>query len=288
MAYVTGKKVFITGGSAGIGKAIALQIAREGGSVVVCARRQGPLDETVAELKAAGGAGQAFGAVTADVTDAAAMQAAAERAIELLGGLDVVIANTGFAECQPTEEADHGHYRRLMDINFFGHVNTVQAVMPHLTAQGSGDIVLVGSMLGVLSVWGYGGYSASKFAIRGFAEALRQEMLLKGVRVKLFLPPTTDTPGLAKENEDKPPIVHEMEMGSSLNATHSSEKVADKLLAWLPKSKFVGYATWDSWLQYFASRHFPQTTLLLADSEMMGAIKRLRAKGVEVNAAAGK
>ena len=273
-----GKRVFITGGSAGIGREAALLLARQGAHVVVCARRQGPLDETVEALKAAGTPSQKFGSVAADVVDREAMQAAAQEAVALMGGVDLLIANTGFAECKPVAEADLDHFRKLMEVNFFGHVNTVQAFLPQFQEQKSGQIVLVASMLAVLSVWGYGAYSASKFAIRGFAEALRQEMLLDNVEVKLFLPPTTDTPGLAKENESKPPITLEMESASSFNATHPAEKVAEKMLAWIQKGPFVGYATFDSWFQYFAARHFPNLTLKIADMEMNGAIKRLEEK----------
>lgn len=275
----SGKKVFITGGSAGLGREMAIQLARQGASVVVCARRQAQLDETVAALRAAGSG--TFGAVAADVSDRAAMFAAAEAAIAMLGGIDLLICNSGFAECKPVLEADEAHFRRLMDVNYFGHVNTVQAFLPSFVAQKSGRIVLVSSMLAVLSVWGYAGYSASKFAIKGFAEGLRQEMLLHGVEVKLYLPPTTDTPGLAQENETKPPITLEMESASALNATHPAEKVAAKLLAWIERGRFVGYATWDSWLQYTVARHVPNLTLKLADQEMFGAIKRLEKKGVK-------
>lgn len=281
MSYFRGKKVFITGGSAGIGRETALLLAAQGANVVVSARGQAALDETVAALRAVPGtSGQVFGAVAADVADAAAMESAAATAIELLGGIDVLVANAGYAQSRPLEEADDAHFRRLMDVNFFGHVNTVRAFLPTFQAQRRGDIVLVSSMLAVISVWGYGAYSASKFAIRGFAEALRQEMLLHGVKVKLFLPPTTETPGLARENEDKPPITREMEEGSSFNATHSPQKVAEKMLAWIPRGKFIGYATFDSWFQYFASRHFPNLTLKLADGELRGAVGRLEKKGV--------
>ncbi len=282
MSYA-GKRVFITGGSAGIGLETALELARRGAHVVVCARREGPLNAAVEALRAAGGEGQRFGAVTADVVDTERMVAAAAEAVELLGGgVDLLIANTGFAECKPVEEADLGHFRKLMDVNFFGHVNTVQAFLPYFRKQRSGQIILVSSMLAVLSVWGYGAYSASKFAIRGFAEALRQEMQLLGVEVKLFLPPTTDTPGLAQENVSKPAITLEMESASSFNATHPTAKVVTKLLRWIERGNFVGYATFDSWFQYFAARHFPNLTLRIADMEMHGAIKRLRANGVDV------
>ena len=279
MSDFDGKKVFITGGSAGIGREAAVQLAAAGAHVAVLARGQKKLDETVAAMRAAARRpDQSFVGIAADVTDRARMEAVGSEVLETLGGLDLLIANTGAAQCRPVHEADDDHYRWLMDVNYFGHVNTVKPFLDHFTRQRHGGIILVSSMLAVLSVWGYSGYSASKFAIRGFAEALRQEMLLHGIAVKLFLPPTTDTPGLAKENEDKPPLIHEMEMGSSFNATHPADKVAAKMLAWIPRGRFVGYATFDSWFQYFASRHFPNLTLKIADGEMRGAQKRLDAK----------
>jgi short-subunit dehydrogenase len=213
------------------------------------------------------------------------MEAAAKQAIDRLG-VDVLIANAGFAGCSAISKADDNHFRRLMEVNYFGQVNTVRPFLPHFAAQKRGDIVLVASTLAIFSVWGYGAYSASKFALRGFAEALRQEMLLDNVRVKLFLPPTTDTPGLERENQDKPPIIHEMEMASSLNKTHPVDKVVSALLDWIPKKKFVGYATFDTWFQYFAARHFPNLALKIADGEMYKAIKRLEDKAGEIKARA--
>ena len=282
MSYYRGKKVFITGGSAGIGRALAVALAQQGASVIVSARREAPLQETVTELKKHASGDQVVDFIAADVTDMDGMRKAADEAIAKMGHVDILIANTGFAQCRPVADADDDHFRRLMDVNYFGHVNTVRAFLPNFTERRSGDIVLVSSMLGILGVWGYSAYAASKFAIKGFAEALRQEMLLYGVKVKLFLPPTTDTPGLAKENEDKPPITLEMETASSFNATHSVDKVVGKMLAWMPGKRFLGYATFDSWFQYFASRHFPRLTLWIADGEMNGAIKRLEARGQSV------
>lgn len=278
MGYTTGKKVLITGGSTGIGKAMALAMAREGAHVVLLARGAAALEAAVAELRAAGSSGATFGAVRADVSDPVAVEAAVAEAIGLLGGLDVLICNSGFAAASDVHSTSLETFHQLMAVNFFGHVHAVKAASGHFIRQGRGDIVLVSSMLAVLSVWGYGAYSASKFAITGFAQALRQEMLLHGVRVKLFLPPTTDTPGLAKENETKPPLVYEMEMGSALNATHSAEKVATAFLRWLPSKRFYGYATWDSWLQFFLAHHVPELLLTLADGELRGAQARLDKK----------
>ena len=279
MNYYSGKKAFITGGSAGIGREVAIKLASFGADVAISARGIDALNETLESMKqVALNDEQKFLALAADITDADQMRKVASEAIESFNGIDLLIANAGYAQSRSVSEADDEHFRNLMEVNYFGQINTVRAFIEHFSEASKGEIVLVSSMLAVLSVWGYSGYSASKFAVRGFAEALRQEMLLKNVRVKLFLPPTTDTPGLAKENADKPPITNEMESGSSFNATHSPKKVAEKMLKWIPKKKFVGYATWDSWIQYFSSRHFPNLTLKLADGELFGALKRLKEK----------
>lgn len=277
MGYCAGRKVFIAGGSTGIGRSIALGMAQDGASVIVCARSEQALQAVVEELRAANPAGT-HGYVVADVTDVPAVRAAAGAAIAQLGAIDLLVCNSGYAQAGTIGELPDATFHELMNVNYFGHVNVVRAFHDHFVSNGRGDIVLVSSMLAVLSVYGYGAYSASKFAITGFAQALRQEMKAHGVRVKLFLPPTTDTPGLAKENATKPPLVYEMESGSALNITHKPEKVAAAFLAWLPKRRFFGYATWDSWLQFFLAHHFPELTLWLADSELDGARARLAKK----------
>ncbi|EMY78708.1 KR domain protein [Leptospira weilii serovar Ranarum str. ICFT] len=273
-----GKKVFISGGSAGIGKGLAVLFAKQGASVVVSARNKKTLETTVAELRGIGSQNAIFDFAVADVSEAEQTEKAAKKALGVLGGLDLLICNSGYAKVGRVGDLNESDFRRLMDVNFFGHVNLILAFRDHFVRQGSGDIVLVSSMLATFSIYGYGAYSASKFAIIGFAQALRQEMMIHGVRVKVFLPPTTDTPGLKKENLDKPELVKEIEMGSAINAVHSVEKVVNAFMNWLPKKKFLGYATWDSRLQYFLARHFPEWILWIADSELKSARKRLERK----------
>jgi 3-dehydrosphinganine reductase len=272
MDFIHGKRAFITGGSEGIGRATALELARRGAAaVVICARRQQPLDDTVKEMTRVGRSDAVFAAVSADVTNRAAMIRAANEAILCAGGIDLLIANSGFAKAKAIADADEEHFRSQMDVNFFGHVNTVQAFQPHFRERGRGDIVLVSSVIADMSVWGYGAYSATKMAIRGFAEALRQEMMLEGITVKLFLPPTTDTPGLAKENEDKPPITMALEMDSAFNTQASAEDVAKALIDWLPRTGFVGYAGRASAMQAFLMRHAPSLARRIADGEVRTA-----------------
>ncbi|EMO26131.1 KR domain protein [Leptospira interrogans serovar Bataviae str. HAI135] len=233
-----GKRVFIAGGSTGIGKGLALEFAKRGANVVVSARNKKVLETTVAELKTIGFKNAIFDFVVADVSDVLQVKKAANKVLKILRGLDLLICNSGYAKVGKVENLSESDFRTLMDVNFFGHVNLVRAFHGYFLKQGFGDIVLVSSMLATFSIYGYGAYSASKFAIVGFAQSLRQEMMFHGVRVKVFLPPTTDTPGLEKENRDKPDLAKEMEMGSAINSVHSVEKVVNSFMNWFPKRNF--------------------------------------------------
>ncbi|TGJ99465.1 SDR family NAD(P)-dependent oxidoreductase [Leptospira semungkisensis] len=281
--YYQGKKVFITGGSAGIGKGIAIELAKAGASVMICARGKSKLEAAVKELKAVGAPGAIFDYAVLDVSDKKQVLATAKKVLKSLGGLDILICNSGYAQAGEASDLQDEAFRKLMDVNFFGHLNVALAFQKHFATQGKGDIIFLASTLAVFSIYGYGAYSASKFAISGFAQAFRQEMMLHNVKVKLFLPPTTDTPGLEKENEDKPPISKEIEMGSSLNKVHSVGSVAKALLKWIPNNKFFGYTGWDSWLQYALFRHFPELTLKIADSELRAAQSRLNKKNGSIS-----
>ncbi|MBW1879473.1 MAG: SDR family NAD(P)-dependent oxidoreductase [Deltaproteobacteria bacterium] len=275
MSWYQGKKVFITGGSVGIGRATAVQLAREGASVMVAARGQERLDEAVEAMQAAGGEGQVFGSVVVDVTDPVAVEKAAATVLETLKGLDVLICNSGYAQTGITETMGLEHYQKLLDVNYLGHVHTIRAFLPHFIAQGHGDISLVSSLLGGMSTWGYGAYAASKHAIVGFAEALRQEMMLHGVRVTVVYPSTTDTPGLARENQDKHPILWTLEADTSFNAVYTPEYVAKALLRAIQRGRFHNAAGFFTWLILFMYRAFPRVARWMADGELATAAKKV-------------
>ncbi len=279
MGFYAGKKVYIMGGSAGIGRELAEQLAAQGASVVVGARGQAALDTTVAAMRGkASGTGQVFGSTAVDVTDPKAIRAAADEAIALMGGIDVLICNAGLARTGTIDSLPDEAFDELLQINFLGHVHTVRAFLPHFIAQKSGNICLVSSMLGWFSTWGYGAYSASKWAIGGFAEALRQEMMLHGVKVTLYYPPTTETPGLERENVDKPPVLLQLEMDNSFTKTYKAAPVAASILDSIQKGKFEAYIGLDSWLVYTILRHFPRLGRWLNDNELRTAIKKVEAR----------
>jgi 3-dehydrosphinganine reductase len=276
VSFHRGKKVLIVGGSQGIGRALALLLAREGAAVWVAARGQQALDETVAALRATGAAGP-FGSVSVDVTDRAAVADAAASALDGLGGLDVLVCNSGYAKAELFTKADPDDFDKMMAVNFHGHVNVVRAFTPHFVAQGRGDICLVSSMMGFLPLFGYSAYSASKFAIVGFGESLRQELALHGVRVTVYYPPTTETPGLARENESKPPAVWRLESDNSFSRTYTAEQVAASMAACIAKGVVHGMIGADSKLIYTLNRLLPGLARSMTDGEVRAAVRKTSA-----------
>lgn len=276
-----GKRVYIVGGSKGIGKAAAIQLARQGASVAIGARGRAELDATLAELRSAGSGTMV--AVEVDVTDTASVNRAAAEAIAGLGGIDVLVCCSGYAECDAVLDMDEERIRRVMDTNYMGHVRNVKAVGPHLVRQKSGHICLVTSMAAITGFWGYGPYGASKAAIVQMAEALRQEMKQHGVGVSVFLPPTTDTPGLAHENEHKPDVLYVVESESTFNKTHPPDEIARHMLDGIARNQFYKIATMDSWIQYVIVRKLTGLYHYLADGELQTGMKKVadrKAKGL--------
>ncbi len=153
----------------------------------------------------------------------------------------------------------------MMNVNYMGHVNITRALLPHFREQGHGDISLVTSMLGFMGFYGYGAYAASKFAIVGFAECLRQEMLPHGVRVGVFYPPTTDTPGLARENEDKPPETWAIE---GMSKAFTADQVATALLRGVARGRYTNMVGFESWSVYYAYRYIPGVVRMVIDRQL--------------------
>lgn len=280
MTYA-GKKVLIVGGSAGIGRAMAENLARRGASVAIAARRQARIDETVETLQSLGVPGQRFLGAPFDVTDPAAVRAGAERVLQGLGGLDLLVCNSGHAIVGTADSLPDEAFSDLLETNYLGHVYAVRAFLPHFTRQKSGHICLVSSMLGVFSTWGYGAYSASKYAIAGFAEALRQELKRDQVGVTLYYPPTTRTPGLDEENRHKPSVVWQLESGNSFTKIYDAEPVAADILRAVARKRFEACMGWDSWFVMQMMRHFPRLTRWLNDHELDKAFRRVEAQGLD-------
>lgn len=173
---------FITGGSAGIGRAAAKLFVALGNDVAVTARRQERLEALRAECEAEELPGRLLPLV-ADVTDAQAMQQAVARALATFNRLDVVIANAGIGHRGPLVEAPWGDLETVLRTNIDGVLHTVRATVPALRASGGGHIVLISSVLGPVPAPYSAVYSASKAAVDSLGRALRGE--LKGDRIRV-------------------------------------------------------------------------------------------------------
>ena len=182
--------VAITGASAGIGKATALRLAREGASVAICARRLDRLEAVADDIRRAGG--QAL-AVAADVTRPEDMQAFVDATVKAFGRLDVVICNAGFGIYGEIDRVTPEQMRAVMDVNYFGTFNTVRAALPVFRAQGHGHTIIISSIVGKRGIPFMGPYSATKFAQVGMAESLRAEVKGTGLHVSVVYPISTET-----------------------------------------------------------------------------------------------
>ncbi len=192
------KIAVITGASSGIGRATALELARRGAHVVLAARRAEMLENVAGECRKLGVRAQI---VVTDVRD----RDACRNLIAAAGDVDILVNNAGFAIYDSSEEARIGEMRDMMDTNFFGTVHCTQAVLPAMLARRRGSIVNVGSITGIMGFARMGAYCASKFAIAGWTEALRDEVIGKGVSVALVCPATTDTEFFMKAERGKQP-----------------------------------------------------------------------------------
>jgi NADP-dependent 3-hydroxy acid dehydrogenase YdfG len=180
----------VTGASAGIGRATALALAREGIAVVVGARRAQRLEELVRVITDAGGRATA---VPGDVTSDTDVQALIDAAILRYGRLDIVVCNAGAGLCGSADAISTAEMTRLMDVNYHGTYRVVHAALPVFRRQAAGHIVVVSSIVGRRGVPDMSTYCATKFAQVGLAESLRAELYGSGIHTTVVYPVATDT-----------------------------------------------------------------------------------------------
>ena len=194
MGSLSGRVAVITGASSGIGRATALEFAREGADLVLAARNETALAGLVAEIAALG---REAIAVPTDVTRRPEVKRLVEEALARFGRIDIFVSNAGIYHRCPVRDLKIEDVERVMAVNFYGFLHGVQEVLPHMLGRGTGHIVLVSSVDGKKGLPPDGAYVASKFAVSGLAEVLRQELYGTGVHVSTVFPGRVDTPLIA-------------------------------------------------------------------------------------------
>ena len=184
----------ITGASGGIGRDTAHVFARAGARLVLAARTAGPLEELAAELRAGGAE---VLTVPTDVSSEEAVRALTVKAVERFGRIDIAIANAGVYVRSAVKALPLEGIERCMNVNFYGSVHLVRAVLPLMLQQKAGHIVAVTSVDGRIGLPPDAAYVASKWAATGFMNVLRQELRGTGVYASTILPGRVDTPMIA-------------------------------------------------------------------------------------------
>lgn len=182
--------VAITGSSAGIGRATAVRLARDGDAVAMCARREDVLQAAANDVTAAGG--QAL-PIVADVTSEADMTRFTAAAAERFGRLDVMICNAGFGVAGAIDDVTADQMRQLVDVNYMGTFHAARAALAVFRRQGAGHLIVISSIVGKRGVPYMGAYAATKFAQVGMAECLRAEVAGTPIHVTLVYPVSTET-----------------------------------------------------------------------------------------------
>ncbi|MDI9975306.1 SDR family NAD(P)-dependent oxidoreductase [Rhodococcus sp. IEGM 1307] len=182
MSEFAGKVVVITGAGSGIGRALALNLARRGARLAISDMDTVGLAETARQAEALGAEVKAD---HLDVTQREAVLAYADEVRAHFGKINQVYNNAGIAYHGEFEKSEFKDIEKIMDVDFWGVVNGTKAFLPHLIASGDGHVVNVSSLFGLLSMPGQSAYNSAKFAVRGFTESLRQEMLIAKHPVKV-------------------------------------------------------------------------------------------------------
>jgi short-subunit dehydrogenase len=259
------KHVYLVGGSSGIGLAIAEKLVGAGAHVMIISRTLSTLEAALNTLQEHKINSQQKIQITS--LDVSVHQHTHETLNELVisfGVPDALINCAGRAIPQHHDEISYEQFDQTLKINLYGCRNTVAALIPHMKQKG-GLIVNTASLAGIIGVFGMTDYSASKFALIGYSEALRSEVKKHNIKVMVLCPPDTDTPGFENENKTKPAETHAVSESASLLTT---EQVAVAFFKALPKHNMLIVPGAAGKFSMYMKRLFPRVVEFVMDRDV--------------------
>jgi len=262
--------VIVTGGSSGIGLATAKLYAARGCDVAIVGRSADKLaDAEAALLEARGSSSARVATRQADLSDFEAAKSAIDSLVADGFSPDIMVNSAGVIVPGEFATMPLENFETNLTNGFWSVVYPCRAVVPHMVKRGRGHIVNVSSVAGYLGIYGYTGYSAAKFGIMGFTEALRFEMKPEGVSVHVVCPPDTETPALAFEHTLRPPETHAISAGIK---PISAEKVARAIVGGVERGKYLIIPDALSAFYYRLKGIWPELFFAIVD----GDVKKVR------------
>ncbi len=273
MTTLANQWAIITGGSSGIGLAIARQLVMEGVHVALLARRQELLISAQNELEALKVLpNQIIHTITADVADRDELIGHLELFQNEFGTPDYLINSAGITYPGKFHTLSYDVIESLMTVNYLGTVYTTRALIPGMLARGSGHVVNISSVAGFIGTYGYSAYGASKYAVRGFSDAIRAEYRPRGIKVSVVFPPDTLTPQLEFEKDLKPAITREL---SDTAGLMQADEVARIIWKDVKRGNYVILPGFNSKLLYFLVNLLGNFTYPVMDFMINNAIRSI-------------
>lgn len=274
MNYYEGKSALITGGSSGIGLALATRLAGEGCKVTILSRQESLLQNAVEQIKiSTHGSAHTVIPLQADVTKRQELKTVLDAYTSEHGVPDLLINCAGVSHPGTFTTLKHEIFHWMMDVNYFGTVNVLKLLVPGMKSRRSGHIVNISSMAGFLGVYGYTAYSASKFAVSGFTDALRSELKPYNVKVSIVFPPDTQTPQLEYEEKYKPFITKQVAGSAKLM---TAEAVASEIVRRVARGKYIILPGFEAKAFYVLQNLMGRRVYPVIDILVRDAISKLR------------
>jgi short-subunit dehydrogenase len=265
MKSFSDKNVYITGGSSGIGLSIAKLFSTLGANIIIFARNKKRMERAIEEIRELKkDKNQNFSFMTLDVRKNGEVNATMERAVIKFGKPDILINSAGIVSPDYFEKISYSSFDDTIKTNLYGTRNVIASLLSTMKEDG-GYIINVSSLAGLITLFGYTTYCASKFAIIGFSECLRSELKRFGITVSVLCPPDTNTPMLQAETRIRPAEARAI---ASSAKVMNPDDVARSLIKGISKGRFVIIPNTEGKFIWLVKRLFPSLVEYIMDIQI--------------------